>query len=171
MIDVEAVDVEAIKKQLDKPPFHKTIEEASDDLKAYGPLAGPFLNRHIVEGHFTSKNLPLFGVPNFDIRIAQRLNLSLQPTVDVLQGLLELPDWFIENGLGKVEYIESALKRSRLVWNPNAYKYFIAVTLSRIEELGRAEIDWCRVERNAPLFTNLTFDPQRDSFDPIAEGY
>ncbi len=133
--------------------YDQALQKAAQDISIEGEAGKVGLQTHIVREHFAPPVLAWYGVAQFDILLAKLLRLSALDIV--INGAYQ----HIEGGWPGYQW-------DRSVINQEACRVLVVKNLICIEGHGLGPIDWLRVNAAIPT-GSITFDPDRDSHDPI----
>jgi len=124
----------------------------------------PSLRGHIVNTHLSALFLDWSGVARYDIELAMYREIPLDWVVEKAYQKIERPDEDIQTEINEeVLNIKKPSEQVHYIHNLEDYKTMIVKNLIYIEQLGRAPIDWDRVNASFPQASNVKLDIDKDT--------
>lgn len=150
-----------MKASLLNPLPHPTAEAFNPNSADYWEKQTPGeLSRHIVRVHLDPYLMRVFGVPNFDLEVAQTKGFSLQNLANNIVHMLE-------EGLDNFyQYSIPLVTNARSVEGAvGDHATELIKTLIYIDQLQPGTVNWQRVIAIKSSFLKIDFDYQRDCRD------
>lgn len=118
------------------------------------------LSRHIVRVHLDPYLMRLFGIPNFDLEVAQAKGFPLQNLANNILHMLEE---------GLANFYQYSIPLINTASSPDGAEGDHAIelikTLIYIDQLQPGTVNWQRVRSINPAFLKIDFEYQRDCRD------
>ncbi len=151
-----------------KPNSLQAVEDLCDyrlselEFKEWNTCSPESLRGHIVNAHFQPMTLASLGVARYDIEIAHYRGIPLDWVVGKAYAKLERPNEDIQ---GEIDENKQRNPCMRADFSVDMYRTMLVKDLRYIEMLGRAAVDWQRVERAFPDALSVELNLREDSHD------
>jgi hypothetical protein len=110
---------------------------------------GPSLRGHIVNAHLRPSTLFWYGIPRFDVELAEARGFNLGWVVHKAIQRLEQADDLVA-GLPPITEIQKSVFKINRLPTATEYRVLLARTLALIDNYNLASVDWERVENIIP---------------------